>query len=111
MDRFPRCRTMSRFARLETLAVRSSYCMKTRLSTRGQIVLPEAIRRRLGLEPGDEFEASVREGEIVLTPQTPHPREARIVTDPLTGFPVIDLGPDAARVTTEMVRKLLEDFP
>ena len=27
----------------------------TRLSSKGQIVIPEAIRRRLGLDPGSEF--------------------------------------------------------
>ena len=27
----------------------------TRLSSKGQVVIPEAIRKRLGLEPGTEF--------------------------------------------------------
>ena len=27
----------------------------TRLSSKGQVVIPEAIRRRLGLDPGTEF--------------------------------------------------------
>ena len=27
----------------------------TRMSTKGQIVIPEEIRNRLGLEPGDQF--------------------------------------------------------
>ncbi len=31
--------------------------------------------------------------------------------DPITGFPVIDAGPDAPILTSEMVRELLKDFP
>ncbi|HEX9801583.1 MAG TPA: AbrB/MazE/SpoVT family DNA-binding domain-containing protein [Thermoanaerobaculia bacterium] len=30
--------------------------MKTRLSSKGQIVLPAELRRRDGIEPGEEFE-------------------------------------------------------
>jgi hypothetical protein len=36
---------------------------------------------------------------------------ARIIEDPLTGLTVIDLGPDAPILTSEMVRELLVDFP
>jgi len=40
--------------------------MTTVLSKKGQIVLPAAIRERLGLEPGDDFEISV-DGENLIT--------------------------------------------
>ena len=40
----------------------------TKMSSRGQVVIPEAIRKRLGLEPGMEF-VVVGEGDtIVLKP-------------------------------------------
>lgn len=38
----------------------------TRLSSRGQIVIPEAIRLRLGLEPGTEFLVLGEDGTVVL---------------------------------------------
>jgi AbrB family looped-hinge helix DNA binding protein len=40
----------------------------TKMSTRGQVVIPEAIRKRMGLEPGVEF-VVIGEGDaIVLKP-------------------------------------------
>jgi hypothetical protein len=36
---------------------------------------------------------------------------ARIIEDPVTGLPVLDGGPDAPVLTSEMVRELLVDFP
>ena len=38
----------------------------TKLSSKGQIVIPEAIRRRLSLEPGAEFVVLGEEDTIVL---------------------------------------------
>lgn len=37
----------------------------TKLSSRGQVVIPEEIRRRLGLEPGTRF-VVVGEGDTVV---------------------------------------------
>lgn len=37
----------------------------TKLSTRGQVVIPEEIRNRLGLEPGEQF-VVIGEGDIVV---------------------------------------------
>lgn len=38
----------------------------TRLSSKGQVVIPEAIRRRLGLDPGAEFVVLGGDDTIVL---------------------------------------------
>lgn len=85
--------------------------MQTRVSTKGQIVLPGPIRRKLGIRAGDKLEASVEGGSIVLTP-TEKPRfEARIVHDPVTGLPALDAGPDAPILTHEQVKEMLADFP
>ena len=44
----------------------------TKLSSKGQVVIPEEIRKRLGLEPGDQF-VVVGDGDVVIlkTIQTP----------------------------------------
>ena len=85
--------------------------MQTRVSTKGQIVLPGPLRRRLDIRAGDPLEISVEKGRIVLTQASKPKYEARIVEDPVTGFAVIDLGPDAPTLTSEMVKELLTDFP
>jgi AbrB family looped-hinge helix DNA binding protein len=85
--------------------------MQTKLSTKGQIVLPGPIRRRLGLRTGDTLEANVEDGHIVLTPRRPRPRKAKILTDPLTGLPVLSVGSDAPRLTSVEVDEILSDFP
>lgn len=37
----------------------------TKMSSRGQVVIPEEIRKRLGLEPGAQF-VVVGEGDVVV---------------------------------------------
>ena len=85
--------------------------MQTRVSTKGQIVIPSPLRRRLGLRAGDPLDISVEKDRIVLTHASKPKYEARLVEDPITGFLAIDLGPDAPTLTSEMVRELLTDFP
>jgi AbrB family looped-hinge helix DNA binding protein len=40
--------------------------MKSRLSSKGQVTIPAAVRDQLGLMPGTAVEFVVREGEAVL---------------------------------------------
>ena len=88
--------------------------MEMTVSEKGQLVIPGALSRRLGLKSGDKVEAAVKNGEIVLSPQLDRKRKAtvpRIVQSPITGLPVIDVGEDAPILTSEMVREMLADFP
>ena len=85
--------------------------MQTRVSSKGQIVLPAPLRRRLGIHPGDPLDIAVEKDRIVLTAPPKKRYKAKIIKDPITGFPVIDVGPDAPVLTSEMVRELLVDFP
>ncbi len=41
----------------------------TRLSSKGQVVLPKPVRDALGLEPGDELWVEVEEGVIRIVPR------------------------------------------
>ena len=85
--------------------------MQTLVSTKGRVVVPARIRHGLGVRPGDQFEISIEEDRIVLTPSQKPNNEGRIIEDPITGLPVLDLGPDAPTLSSEMVRELLVDFP
>jgi AbrB family looped-hinge helix DNA binding protein len=85
--------------------------MRTKVSTKGQIVLPGPLRRQLNIRAGDSLEISVERDRIVLTHASKPRFEARIVEDPVTGFISMDVGPDAPVLTSEMVRELLTDFP
>ena len=85
--------------------------MQTKVSTKGQVVLPGPIRRKLGIRPGDPLDVSIDAGRIVLTTQKKRRRKARIVTDPITGLPVLTLGPDAPVLTSKEVEEMLRDFP
>jgi AbrB family looped-hinge helix DNA binding protein len=53
--------------------------MKTTMSSKGQIVLPAAIREQDGLEPGDEFAVErLDEGEYKLVRNRPAPNEGLV---------------------------------
>ena len=85
--------------------------METRISTKGQVVLPGSIRRKLGLRAGDPLDAKVHRGRIVLTPRTVRKVKVRIFSDPLTGLPVLSAGPDIPPLTSEQVEEILSSFP
>jgi AbrB family looped-hinge helix DNA binding protein len=53
--------------------------MKTTVSTKGQIILPADIRRRDGIEPGQEFEVErIGRGEYRLVRCAPPPNEGLV---------------------------------
>jgi AbrB family looped-hinge helix DNA binding protein len=85
--------------------------MRTRISTKGQVVLPSRIRRRLGLQPGDSLDAELEGERIILIPRRARRGSARIIKDPVTGLPVLTAGADAAKLTSEQVREILAEFP
>jgi len=81
--------------------------MQTRVSAKGQVVLPGPIRRRLGIHAGDLLDAAVHRGRILLTPCKTHLRKARILADPLTGLPVLSVGPEAPLLSSKQVEEML----
>jgi AbrB family looped-hinge helix DNA binding protein len=83
--------------------------MQTRVSTKGQVVLPSVLRQKLGIEPGDPLEAKIEGDRIVLTPRRKPKRKLRIHTSPITGMTVISTG--GPKITSRTVYAALEDFP
>ncbi|MFY9907807.1 MAG: AbrB/MazE/SpoVT family DNA-binding domain-containing protein [Terriglobales bacterium] len=85
--------------------------MVTKVSTKGQVVLPGPIRRRLGLRAGDSLDAHIEAGRIVLTPQQKRALAGRIVRDPLTRLPVLSAGRGAPTLSSKEVVEILAEFP
>jgi len=85
--------------------------METRISTKGQVVLPHKIRRKLGLQPGDALDAEIKGRSVVLTPRKKRSKKSKIVIDPLTGLPALTAGPGAPVLTSKEVEEMLADFP
>jgi len=85
--------------------------MQTKVSTKGQVVLPGPLRRRLGIQAGDPLDVNVESGRIVLTPRRKRPHQAKIVTDSVTGLPVLSAGPDVPALSSKEVEEILANFP
>jgi AbrB family looped-hinge helix DNA binding protein len=84
--------------------------MTSKLSSKGQLVLPKKIRSRLQLRPGTTLVCRVRGGSIVLTPEHTVQERPKLVTDPRTGLRITQT-PKGVKVSGEQVRAALLDFP
>jgi AbrB family looped-hinge helix DNA binding protein len=84
--------------------------MKTKVSTKGQVVLP-GLRRRLDIRPGDPLDANVEDGRIVLTPRKKPTHRVKLVTNPVTGLPALSAGPNAPTLSSKEVEEILTNFP
>lgn len=85
--------------------------MKTVVSSKGQIVLPAPVRRRLSLAPGTEMRVEVESGHIVLKPIGHAAPKCRQSTSTVSGLPVLEIQGTAAPLTSAQVKELLADFP
>jgi AbrB family looped-hinge helix DNA binding protein len=85
--------------------------MQTKDSTKGQVVLPGPLRRRLDIRAGDALDAEIEDGRIVLMPQRKRPHRVKFVTDPVTGLPALSAGPSAPTLSSKEVEEILANFP
>ena len=85
--------------------------MRTRVYTKGQIVIPGPIRRRLGIRAGDPLDANIEAGSIVLTPLKTRPNKVKIIADPVTGLPVLTAGVGVPVLSSKDVDEILANFP
>lgn len=79
----------------------------TKLSSKGQVVIPEEIRRRLGLEPGAQF-VVVGEGDVVVLKalEAPDPAEfAELVTKARASAEAAGMTPEDVDAAVREVRK------
>ena len=80
--------------------------MRTKVSTKGQVVLPGLLRHRLGIRAGDALDANIEAGRIVLTPANKRPHRVKIITDPATGLPAFSAGANAPTLTSKEVEEI-----
>jgi antitoxin PrlF len=80
----------------------------SRLSTKGQLVIPAQLRKALNLRPGDKVEMKLEGRRLVL--QRAAPRAASLRPGKF-GRPVLVAAQGAPEMTTESVNALLEELP
>ena len=83
--------------------------MTTKLSTKGQVVLPKQARMRLHLRPGVKLICRVEGDSIVLTPEQPATEKTKLIRHAKTGL-MITKSPAHVHVTSEGVRAALLGF-
>jgi AbrB family looped-hinge helix DNA binding protein len=85
--------------------------LQTKVSSKGQVVIPRPIRHRLGIRAGDSLNANIEAGRIVLTPLRKRLHRVSIIADPITGLPVLSAGLDAPVLSSKEVEDILVNFP
>ena len=85
--------------------------MQTKVSTKGQVVLPGPLRRRLDIRAGDPLDANIEGGRIVLTPRLKRPHRVKLVIDPVTGLPALSAGANTPTLSSKEVEEILANFP
>lgn len=84
--------------------------MTTKLSAKGQIVIPAPIRESEQLRPGDDFLIETRSGTIVLQKIAPRARQAKLVIGP-NGLPLFVTPKGSPKITLEMAKQLDAELP
>jgi AbrB family looped-hinge helix DNA binding protein len=87
----------------------------TKLSSKGQIVLPASLRRKLAWQAGDALDITLEEGgkgaRVVIASRQKRGGKWKIVTDPITQLPALKGPPGTPKLTSQMVKEMLADFP
>jgi AbrB family looped-hinge helix DNA binding protein len=78
--------------------------VKTTLASKGQVVIPSEIRRKLGLPEGAVISCEVVDGKIVLDPEPARVKASLIDED---GRPVLVAPQGAPEMTPELVKGIL----
>lgn len=78
--------------------------MTTTLSSKGQVVIPLEIRKRLGLPAGAVISCEIEDGRIILDP---NPGSQRATMAHESGRPVLVAPPGAPEMSPELVKEIL----
>ena len=81
--------------------------MTSRISTKGQLVIPAQMRKALNLKAGDRVDMTLDGQRLILQRVSPH--RAKLKRGRF-GRMVLVTG-DGSRITTDMVLKALEELP
>jgi len=79
---------------------------KTRLSSKGQVVIPAEVRLKLGLKKGDVFLVKIEDKKIILEPLTQPPEEIFVEA----GSELTDKILREAKASSDKAEKLLRDL-
>jgi len=79
---------------------------KTRLSSKGQVVIPAEVRLKLGLKKGDVFLVKIEDKKIILEPLTQPPEEIFVKA----GSELTDSILREAKASSDKAEKLLRDL-
>lgn len=71
-----------------------------RITSKGQVTIPQQVRRELGLEPGDEVEIVVRDGVATIVPADGPSGRGRRIVDALLGRGDVELSTDEIMALT-----------
>ena len=71
-----------------------------RITSKGQVTIPQQVRRELGLEPGDEVEIIVRDGAAAILPARGASGRGRRIVDALLGRGDAELSTDEIMAMT-----------
>ena len=66
---------------------------RTRVNPKGQITIPAAIRRKAGIQPGDEVSFAFEDGKLIMI-NTDKRSRAEAIIDRLRGSGTIDMSTD-----------------
>lgn len=78
--------------------------MTTTLSSKGQIVIPSEIRKKLALSEGTTILCELVDGKIILDPE---PGKMKAILRENSDRPVLIAPEGAPEITPEMVNKIL----
>lgn len=81
----------------------------TRLSTRGQIVIPKKIREQLNLQPGEHLAIETNKGQIVLRRLSKEILSAQAAAESDAAWQEHIAGRDKGETLDVVRRELLED--